>query len=136
MNLVGMALSKPILIGAAVVVTVLLGIIAAQGMSIWWLKGALADEREAYAALQGKNARCEQESVALQSSIAAQNNAVAALKHSCEVAGDVATAAIEAAKKTRKEVDKRIADILGGKAAHPEDMCRSACVELRKGVKK
>lgn len=131
---VGTILTKPLLYGAAILVAFLGLVVLAQGAAIWWLRGELQGERDRYAALSEKNARCEAESARLQGSVDTQNKAVETLKGQCAAANATAQAAIKLSREQRPANAKLIADILAGKPSDPKDLCRSACVELRREI--
>lgn len=136
MNLIGMALTKPILIGCAAVVGALLLVILGQGIAIKYLDGKIDTERARYAQLQEKNGRCEAEASGLKGSLDTQSKAVGDLKTACSAAQTTANAAIAVAQGLRPASAKQIADILAGKPSDAADLCKSACVELRKEVRR
>lgn len=135
-NLVGSTLTKPLLIGAAALTAVLLAVIAAQGVAIWWLNGQVESARKDYAALAEKNGRCEAESAGLKDAVTACTEATAEWKRQATEAQAVSAAALEAARRDRPLMEKRIRDILGAQPQYPDDLCRSACALLREGVRK
>lgn len=135
-KLVGTALTKPLLIGAAVVTAALLAVIAGQGVAIWWLNGQVEAARKDYAVLAEKNGRCEAEASGLKGAVATCNaNTVEWKRHATE-AMDISAKALDEAARNRPLTEKRIRDILGTKPEYPDDLCRSACALLRQGVRK
>lgn len=135
-KLIGAPLTKPLLIGAAVIVAALLGVIGAQGVAIWWLNGQVDHERERYADMQAKNARCEAESSGLKGAVTSCNENTDAWKEEAKAAQAVSAAALEAARRGRAESDARINRILGAKPDFADDMCKSACALIEREVRK
>jgi hypothetical protein len=127
----GLALTKPVLIGAAVVVAILLAALGIQTTRIYLLERDLGAERERYAKLTEKNARCEVESAGAKASLETQGKALGELRGACEVAKTTAEAAIKVAQGQRPATAKQIADILAGKP-QDADLCKAACIEIRR----
>lgn len=136
MNLIGAPITSAILYGAAALVAVLVGIILTLGGGLWWQSGALEEARQENAQLVGKNARCEAEGSRLKGSLDTQSAAVKDVKAACEVAGKVAEDALKVAQGNRPVTAREIANIMAGKPSDPNDLCRSACVEMRKELRR
>lgn len=134
MNLIGLPLTKGVLIGAAIVVALLLGVIGAEAIALKWLDAKLDTERARYAELQGKNARCETEATSVKAALAAQTKAVKDWKDTADKAMATSKTALKDARQARTESDRKVAEIQATKPIDPSNLCKSAIHELRQGV--